>query len=47
VVPLWFLALGVAWYFNRQRPLQQARIEEWTAAAADKIALAKAVALTQ
>jgi len=42
VVPLWFLALGVAWYFNRQTPLQQARIEEWKAeAVADKLALAQ------
>jgi D-serine/D-alanine/glycine transporter len=46
VVPLWFLALALAWYFNRQTPLQQARIEEWKAeAAADKVALAKRVAL--
>jgi len=46
VVPLWFLALE--WYFNRQTPLQQARIEEWRAeAAADKVALAKRVALSR
>jgi D-serine/D-alanine/glycine transporter len=31
VAPLWFLLLGAAWYFNRQTPLQQARIAEWTA----------------
>jgi D-serine/D-alanine/glycine transporter len=31
VAPVWFLLLGAAWYFNRQTPLQQARIEEWKA----------------
>jgi D-serine/D-alanine/glycine transporter len=31
VAPLWFLMLGAAWYFNRQTPLQQARIAEWKA----------------
>lgn len=31
VTPVWFLMLGAAWYFNRQTPLQQARIEEWKA----------------
>jgi D-serine/D-alanine/glycine transporter len=33
VVPAWFLALGAAWYFNRQTPLQQERINEWKAMA--------------
>jgi D-serine/D-alanine/glycine transporter len=28
---VWFLLLGAAWYFNRQTPLQQARIAEWNA----------------
>jgi D-serine/D-alanine/glycine transporter len=28
IAPIWFLLLGAAWYFNRQTPLQQARIEE-------------------
>jgi D-serine/D-alanine/glycine transporter len=42
VVPIWFLGLGVAWYFNRKTPLQQARIEEWKAmSAAEKAALAR------
>ncbi|TFB48156.1 amino acid permease [Cryobacterium tagatosivorans] len=41
VAPLWFLGLGAAWYFNRQAPLQQARIAEWKAEArAEKAALA-------
>ena len=41
VVPVWFVGLGAAWYFNRQTPLQQARIAEWKAvAAAEKAALA-------
>jgi len=41
VFPIWLLLMGVAWYFNRQTPLQQARIEEWRAeAAAEKVALA-------
>ena len=31
VAPVWFLLLGAAWYFNRQTPLQQARIAEWKA----------------
>jgi D-serine/D-alanine/glycine transporter len=39
VFPIWLLLLGVAWYFNRQTPLQQARILEWQAeAVADKAA---------
>ncbi|MEP7192165.1 MAG: amino acid permease [Actinomycetota bacterium] len=41
VFPIWLLLMGVAWSFNRQTPLQQARIEEWKAeAAAEKLALA-------
>jgi len=40
VVPIWFLILGVAWFFNRQTPLQQARVEEWKAmVATEKLAL--------
>lgn len=31
VTPVWFLLLGGAWHFNRQSPLQQARIAEWKA----------------
>jgi D-serine/D-alanine/glycine transporter len=31
VTPVWFLLLGAAWHFNRQTPLQQARIAEWKA----------------
>ncbi|TFC35166.1 amino acid permease [Cryobacterium sp. TMT2-14] len=31
VAPVWFLALGAAWYVNRKAPLQQARIVEWKA----------------
>jgi D-serine/D-alanine/glycine transporter len=34
VAPLWFLLLGGAWHFNRQTPLQQARIEDWKAMSA-------------
>jgi D-serine/D-alanine/glycine transporter len=42
VVPAWFLALGAAWYFNRQTPVQQARVEEWKAVtAAEKAALTR------
>jgi D-serine/D-alanine/glycine transporter len=42
VFPIWLLLMGVAWYFNRQTPLQQARIEEWKSeAAAEKRALAE------
>jgi D-serine/D-alanine/glycine transporter len=42
VFPIWLVLLSVAWYFNRQTPLQQARILEWKAeAAADKTALAR------
>jgi len=38
--------LGVAWHFNRQTPLQQARIAEWKAEAAiEKAALAEKVAI--
>jgi D-serine/D-alanine/glycine transporter len=45
VFPIWLLLMGVAWYFNRQTPLQQARIEEWKAeAAAEKLALANVTA---
>lgn len=45
VFPIWLLFMGVAWYFNRKTPLQQARILEWEAeAAADKAALAKMTA---
>ena len=41
VVPLWFMALALAWYVNRQTLLQKARIEEWKAeAAGDRVALA-------
>jgi D-serine/D-alanine/glycine transporter len=48
VVPIWFVLLGVAWYFNRQTPLQQARIAEWKAMAdAEKIALTETAALTR
>ena len=48
VVPIWFVLLGVAWYFNRQTPLQQARIAEWKAMAeAEKIALTERVAPTR
>jgi D-serine/D-alanine/glycine transporter len=47
VAPIWFVLLGVAWYFNRQTPLQKARILEWkTMAAAEKAALAKTAALS-
>jgi D-serine/D-alanine/glycine transporter len=46
VAPIWFVILGIAWYFNRKTPLQQARILEWEAeAAADKAALAELVAV--
>ncbi len=46
VAPIWFVILGIAWYFNRKTPLQQARILEWEAeAAADKAALAEMVAV--
>lgn len=31
VAPAWFLLLGAAWCFNRQAPVQQARIAEWKA----------------
>ena len=42
VAPIWFVLLGGAWYFNRQTPLQQARIAEWKAEAAiEKAALAE------
>ncbi len=34
VVPLWFIALGAAWFVNRKTPLQQGRIAEWKAMAA-------------
>jgi D-serine/D-alanine/glycine transporter len=46
VAPIWFVLLGVAWYFNRQTPLQQARILEWKAmAAAEKASLSETVAV--
>jgi len=46
VAPIWFVLLGVAWFFNRKTPLQQARIAEWKAEAAiEKAALAQKVAL--
>jgi D-serine/D-alanine/glycine transporter len=42
VAPIWFVLLGGAWYFNRQTPLQRARIEQWKAeAAVEKAALAE------
>ena len=42
VAPIWFVLLGVAWFFNRQTPLQQARILEWKAEAAiERAALAQ------
>ena len=48
VAPIWFVLLGVAWYFNRQTPLQQARILEWkTSADAEKAALTTTDALTK
>jgi D-serine/D-alanine/glycine transporter len=48
VVPLWFVLLGVAWYFQRQTPLQQARIVEWKAMAdAERLALSAAPAPTR
>ncbi|TDK24036.1 D-serine/D-alanine/glycine transporter [Arthrobacter crusticola] len=37
VAPVWFLILGVAWYFNRQTPVQQARIEEHKAVRAAEL----------
>ena len=46
VAPIWFVLLGVAWYFNRQTPLQQARILEWKAeAAAEKMARVQTAAI--
>ena len=40
VAPLWFAGVGLAWYINRQTPVQQARIVEWKAMATlDKAAL--------
>ncbi len=40
VVPVWFVALGAAWFVNRKTPLQQARIAEWkTVSIAEKVAL--------
>src|SRR5664279_2126337 len=45
VAPIWFVLLGVAWFFNRQTPLQQARIAEWKAEAAiERAALPQRVA---
>jgi D-serine/D-alanine/glycine transporter len=42
VAPIWFVLLGGAWYFNRQTPMQQARIADWKAEAAiEKAALAE------
>ncbi len=42
VAPIWFAGLGVAWFFNRRTPVQQARIVEWKAvAAAEKAALTR------
>ncbi|HEY8718428.1 amino acid permease [Pengzhenrongella sp.] len=42
VAPVWFLAVGAAWYVNRKTPLQQARIAEWTdMAIAEKAALSR------
>ena len=42
VAPLWFVGVGVAWYVNRQTPVQQARIVEWKSmATVEKAALAE------
>jgi len=42
VVPIWFFVLAVAWRFNSRTPLQQARIEAWRAASAErKLALTR------
>jgi len=38
--PIWFVLLGIAWWFNSRAPRQQARVQEWKAmAAAEKAAL--------
>jgi D-serine/D-alanine/glycine transporter len=48
VAPIWFVLLGIAWFFNRQTPLQQARIAEWKALAAEeKAVLAKTAPTTR
>ena len=42
VVPIWFLVLAVAWRYNSRTPMQQARIEVWRAASAErKLALTR------
>jgi len=42
VAPIWFVLLGVAWFFNSRTPMQQARIKEWKEiAAAEKLAVSK------